>query len=154
MENRIDKNIERIINEVKVPETDERYFNSLLPRMKQRLEEKKRRRRKLIIVFAPALALLLILFNVVFITGTKENLSSGDNLIANDDFIYDFERINEDIIINSHNEFLLDSLYLVMLDPEEKNLAEYVLNDISDFSGISEEELESIYSEIINKKIL
>jgi hypothetical protein len=154
MENRIDKKIERIINEVKVPETDERYFNSLLPRMKQRLEEKKRRRRKLIIVFAPALALLLILFNVVFITGTKENLSSGDNLIANDDFIYDFERINEDIIINSHNEFLLDSLYLVMLDPEESNLAEYVLNDISDFSGISEEELESIYSEIINKKIL
>lgn len=151
-------------------DSDSAYFNNLVPKVRARMESKKKKRN---LVLAPVISLgvtLVLIFMLQFPSTNQQSLfeldiSNADlseivsqsdsfdveNLLGTN-FVEDYAYYNSDKSGSDLDLYLDDS---VISDVELDDVNSYYSNDqITDYDDFSNEQVDIVYKELINKKIL
>jgi len=158
------------LNSLAEIQNDSSYFNNLVPIVRNRIEVKKQKRK---IVWVPAISFavtLLIFFMLQFPKSTEQNsfklnissqdlmtlVSDADSSVVNElmtsNFIDDYAYLNTTEAGNEFDVYLDDS-FVSEVDPEDIGTY-YNVDQVNNYSDLSEDQVNTVYEELINKKIL
>ena len=147
----------KMLSEVKV---DESYFNTLIPKMREKLEVKKSR--PLIYRFAPAIPALtlsiFILVNILYLNfkttntfdDTLANLVAGSDSTTIAEFVNDY---SSSYLEDYSTDYNLPEDYFSDIELTGQLRAE-VIDSYNLYENLSEEDVDYIYNNLIDKKIL
>ena len=161
------KNYDDFVNQFnstkKKIEVDDRYFSTLIPNAKRKIEVSRKSSK---VKFSLALSFIIIGFLLILNNSTDEYNSQYNFQSLLSDFTEDDSLTNELLrnVFETENSYIIDEHLLAILyedeiqydetmfDYIEKNLS---INEINSnlFNQLSESEFNSIYEELLDKKI-